>query len=398
MSDNIDYTFLSEGELKQIEQEHPVVLWGAGVLGEMTLNILHEDPLCFVDNNLKLQGETFEGISVQSPEALLDLRSKEDIFLVICIQKFKELHPFLDEHGFEYGADCALTPMAREYKVLEDLRGHEAMVLFSNYDEEGGLYLFDFQEEPEKVFHGSIRGFTHVNDEIICASKRGIHRLDDKDFTEIEHGEIDEYDIYGITYDENADQLILGNTQSDEVSFLDYESLDLVESIPLSDRFDNTGEEQHHINDIVVVGERIFVLVFSLSGWWRWGVFDGGVYMIHRRTKEMEHLAISDVWMPHSLKEHGGDLYVLDSMNGDLLKGLKHKQASFQGFVRGLAFNGKFCYVGQSLHRHISRMDEQLTTQINPGIHIIDRDNNASRFVPLPEQENIYNIEHVDWL
>jgi hypothetical protein len=167
----------------------------------------------------------------------------------------------------------------------------------------------------------------------------------------------------------------------------------------LSDRFENTGEEQHHINDIIVVEDRIFVLVFSLTGWWRRGVFDGGVFHLDTETGEiLDTMHVPDIWMPHSLMENGGDLYVLDSMNGELLKGFEHKKAEFQGFVRGVDFHGKYCYVGQSLHRHVTRMEEQLTTQINPGIHVVDLEYGASHFVQLPELENIYKIKRVDWL
>ncbi len=401
MTSEMDYAFLSETELNQIEKDYNIVLWGAGVLGEKTINLLHDDPVCFIDNNPKLQGSTFEGRPVRSPDALGELRDEfEDLYLVICVQKFKELHSTLKESGFEYEVNCAITPMAREYKVLEDLRDHSGTVLFSNYDEEGGLYLYDFANDNlEKKFHGSVRGFTHVNDEIVCASKRGIHRLDDQTFNQIESVDIEQYEVCGITYDASAEELVLGNTQTDEVTFLKYPSLTVDRSISLSDRFENTGEEQHHINDIIVVEDRIFVLMFSLTGWWRRGVFDGGVFQLDSETGEiLDTMHVPDVWMPHSLMENGGDLYVLDSMNGELLKGFEHKKAEFQGFVRGLDFHGKYCYVGQSLHRHVTRMEEQLTTQISPGIHVVDLEYGASHFVQLPELENIYKIKRVDWL
>lgn len=399
MTSNLEPKFLSEKELKQKEQEHSIILWGAGVLGEKTLNILHSDPICFLDNNPKLQGGKFEGVPIHPPNKISELRAEVDIFLVICVQKHQELHPFLKEHGFEYGKDCAITPMANEFKVLEDLRNHEATLLFSNYDAEGGLYLYDFATDNlEKVFHGSVRGFTKVGDEVICASKRGIHRLDAHDFSELEHNDIEQYEICGITYDAESNQLLLGNTQTDEVTFIEFDSLEVERSISLSDRFETTGEEQHHINDILVLEDRIFVSVFSLTGWWRWDVFDGGVYQINRRSGDRQKLHASDLWMPHSIVEYSGDLYVLDSMNGHLLKGFKHKKAEFQGFVRGVDFSGKFCYVGQSMHRHVSRMEDQLTTQISPGIHIVDLENGASHFVPTPDIENIYKIKVADWL
>lgn len=399
MNNQLEPEYLTEEELNNIEENKSLVLWGAGVLGEKTLNILHKDPICFLDNNPKLQGTSFHGVPVKSPEEAIERVEEKDAFLVICVQKHQELSEFLKENGIEYGSECAITPMSLEYKVLDDLRNHRSKVIFSNYDEEGGLYVYDFKENDlEKVFHGSVRGFTRVEDEIICASKRGIHRLDANNFEELETNNIGQYEVCGVAYDPDSNKLILGNTQTDEVSFINYTSLEIEESLSLSDRYENTGEEQHHINDIMVMEDQIFASVFSLSGWWRRGLFDGGVFLIDKQTKEIDKYQAPDLWMPHSITENNGDLYVLDSMNGELLKGFERTKAEFQGFVRGLEFNDKFCYIGQSLHRHVSRMENQLTTQISPGIHIVDLDNGASHFVPIPGAENIYNIEVADWL
>jgi hypothetical protein len=83
---------------------------------------------------------------------------------------------------------------------------------------------------------------------------------------------------------------------------------------------------------------------------------------------------------------------MLDSMNGHLLQDMNVVLATFNGFMRGLEFNGKYCYIGQSQQRHVTRLRDRPNTSIDCGIHILDLDSHVSRFEQLNDLQDIYQI------
>ena len=69
-------------------------------------------------------------------------------------------------------------------------------------------------------------------------------------------------------------------------------------------------------------------------------------------------------------------------------------RCSFPGFVRGLAFDGQYYYVGQSEDMYTSQNfgGNNFTTMCNAGIYKVDVEKNISRFVSLYENMNIHDI------
>ena len=69
-------------------------------------------------------------------------------------------------------------------------------------------------------------------------------------------------------------------------------------------------------------------------------------------------------------------------------------RCSFPGYVRGLAFDGQYYYVGQSEDMYTSQNfgGNNFTTMCNAGIYKVDVEENISRFVGLYENMNIHDI------
>ena len=386
--------FLTELGLDEIVARRPVVLFGAGYFGEKTLNLMKHPPQFFVDNNPAKQGTEFHGIEVRHPESLHEFLSVHpDTYVVVCVESYKELTEQLRGFELRYGQNCGLSPVEYDQSILEKLENHDQTILFSNYDNDGGLYLYNFKSrELQKVRHGSIRGFVQVGDFLYCCSKKGLHKLDPGTFEEKELFDLSIYNSCGITYDPADNNLIIGGTQTDEIIFVDVEEFSVVKRLKLSRKNDNFGREHHHVNDIVVLGDYILVSMFSLSGWWPRGVFDGGILEIDKKTWEMKPIRLNGVWMPHSLKLHNDHFYLLDSMNGLLIRDWKTAIGRFNSFMRGLEINGSYCYIGQSKQRHVSRLKDRLNTSIDTGIHIFDMENHICRFIQFDNFFNIYQI------
>ena len=119
----------------------------------------------------------------------------------------------------------------------------------------------------------------------------------------------------------------------------------------------------------------------------------GGVSEIEIDNNFKINDLIGNLSQPHSPEIIDNQIYVLDSFNKYLYFGTK-KISKFPGFVRGLANDGSYCYVGQSEDMYLSKdMGTDLNnTMCNAGIFQCDIDKNISRFLSVPDVMNIHDI------
>ncbi len=112
-------------------------------------------------------------------------------------------------------------------------------------------------------------------------------------------------------------------------------------------------QDRCHLNGLAMVNEEpAFVTLFAQTDTpqgWREHKRSGGVVM-HVGSGEVVASGLS---MPHSPRVHGGRLWVLDSGNGALVaidprSGAMETVVRFDSYPRGLAFAGKFAFVGLS--------------------------------------------------
>lgn len=395
-----DIGFLTESELKERTTHAPTALFGAGYFAEKTLNLMAHPPALMVDNNPKKIGTEMDGVPIKDPQALKAfIEGHPDGLLILCVQKYTEVIEQLAGMKLLDPSRIFITPVARELVVIDQIREHDATLLFSNYDSEGGLYLYQIRTgELRKLGLGSVRGFVRVRDKLYYVSYAGLHCLDAHTFEPQQGLEFDEYDFCGLIYDEAEGHLIIGDTQSDKIIFVNEQDLTIAKQVSLSDKFERFGKEFHHVNDLVNVGDFILASVFSVHGWWRYGLYDGGIVEINKHTLELRQIPIKECWFPHSIRLHNGRLYILDSMNGSLLQDMRDEVFCADGFLRGLEFNGDYCYIGQSLHRHVSRLTARRTVSADCGIHLFNMKSRLRRFISMPDMTNIYQIMKVDWL
>lgn len=110
-------------------------------------------------------------------------------------------------------------------------------------------------------------------------------------------------------------------------------------------------EDRCHLNGMCARdGEPQYATAISRSnvvGGWRDRRADGGV-LVDCRSGDVLWDNLS---MPHSPREMDGDIYVLNSGTGDLLRN-GAPVAWFPGFLRGLALRGDYAAVGLSLPRN----------------------------------------------
>jgi uncharacterized protein (TIGR03032 family) len=141
------------------------------------------------------------------------------------------------------------------------------------------------------------------------------------------------------------------------------------------------AEDRCHLNGLAVVeGEPKYVTALGetdTADGWRAHKPHGGI-LIDVRAGEIVHRGLS---MPHSPRWLDGRLWVLESGTGRLLLlevagGRAQTVAELPGFARGLAFAGRYAFVGLSRIRATSAMDgvplAQRRNDLKCGVAVVD--------------------------
>jgi uncharacterized protein (TIGR03032 family) len=122
------------------------------------------------------------------------------------------------------------------------------------------------------------------------------------------------------------------------------------------------AEDRCHLNGLCVLdGRPRFVTALGTTDGkdgWRAGKAAGGVLM----AVPSGEVVVRGLSMPHSPRLHDGQLWVLESGTGCVLRvdpasGDRQVVATLPGFTRGLAFAGPYAFVGLSKIRPTSAMD-----------------------------------------
>jgi uncharacterized protein (TIGR03032 family) len=126
------------------------------------------------------------------------------------------------------------------------------------------------------------------------------------------------------------------------------------------------SEDRCHLNGMAMEnGAPRYVSAFNQGDQpqaWRAEVTTGGILM----DVPSNELVATGLPMPHSPRIHQGQLYLLLSATGDLVRldpatGQYEVVCRLNGFVRGLAFHGDFAFVGLSKLRSSSKTFSQLS-------------------------------------
>ena len=140
-------------------------------------------------------------------------------------------------------------------------------------------------------------------------------------------------------------------------------------------------EDRCHLNGLAVsaTGPAYVTCLgmVDIAGGWRQNKSAGGV-LIDVQSGEV---VLGDLAMPHSPRLHQGDLYVLNSGAGELLKidaatGQKEIVCVLPGYARGLDFMNGFALVGLSMARESDifggLLIQKKFTQLHCGVAVVD--------------------------
>jgi len=397
--------WLQWNEFKNIIKSRQVIFWGRGEWVEKTLPYASINAVFIVDRNKNEQGTVEHGLQVYSQERLKSLVDEKDkYYVVITTTDFYNVSDELNSYGFIAGKDYCVTPALINNRILSDIRSYSSQIVLSSSDpymdspeKGGGIYIYDTKSNTyEKKISGVTQGFGFLDGKYYIVDDNKGMRIYNQTFTE-ELGLIDipkKSRPHGMNIDIKKGLIYVAFSAMDAVGVYDAKNKKLIKQIQISDKFEQKGKAVHHINDLCVHEDSLFISMFSKSGHWKKGVFDGAIMEYDLISNKMLGPVVTGLWMPHNVKVIDGRLCYLDSMRGNFHK-TTHKIAStFNGFIRGLDYDGEFYLIGQSVHRYFDRMRGfSNNIALDCGFHIFDDNSKGCKFYALPELLDVHTLE-----
>lgn len=250
---------------------------------------------------------------------------------------------------------------------------------------QGALYRLEWsssQYELTKIFDGNCRGMARHENQFIVANSKELLILNEQ--FQVVHkkrlGTQMSYHGIGI-YNNNA---YIVETEMNSIGIYSLPDLFRVGEIP----FPPTGQDVFHINDLCIVGDTMFLSMFTNEGLWRDSPATSGIILSYDLINNaVEKVLISNLYKPHSVISHEGELYYCNSGHMEVRKG-EEMITTAPGFTRGLAVKDNYMFVGVSRSRHLA---SSLSNDTACGIYVYDQETNQSHFIPLPSTE-VYGV------
>lgn len=387
--------FSSFQELKKNLRDRKIVLFGAGDSAHKTGRKVNNEYEFIVDNNPNMWDTVEKNKNVLNPKIISN--QSEKYFIVICTTSFIEVSSQLESFGYIPEKDFIVSPILNDLRVISELETHQAKMLFTSGLPEvddpqsgGGIYelvLDGHNWTYKKIYSGICYGLIKYKDTYITVDdKKGVIQFD-KNYNIIFSKELNNATRgHGIAYSENMNQFYIVSSYHDSIIVLD-ENFTQINEIFVSNKYNQTGDAEHHCNDLCIVENSLYVTMFSYTGNHKKDIFDGVALEIDLQTNEIVRPVISDLWMPHNISFFDGSLTVLDSLRGELKTNNARAVGRFPAFTRGLDFDGIYYYVGQSRNRNYSKnLGLSLNISIDTGIIIFDQVTKASRTIHLPQK------------
>ena len=387
-------------EINQVVGGRRVIFWGASNWVERTLDMVALNGDYIVDNNPHNHGVVYSGFEVFPPNKLLN-EKREEIYIIICTVNYQSVIDELHAMHFIMGNEFCCTPLLNFRQNKDYLKSVDRKIIVSSPQHQfsdingGGLYVVDTKTgQTEKKYTGKCRGMCYADDRLLVIDMlQGVVILDEM-FSFIDCIKLQpNNEAHGIHYDEKNKQIYIAQAGRDSVGVYSMRDLSFVKEIDISSKSRQKERDNHHVNDLWVHESSLFVSLFSITGNWMNDAYDGGVLEIDLNAGKVIGAVISNLWMPHSICRHNGQLCYVDSMRGFLLTSNWIKQGVFNSFIRGLDFDGKYYYVGASEHRYPEKLKNQsLNISLDAGFYIFDPESKMSRFLVMREIESVHSV------
>jgi hypothetical protein len=376
------------------------VLFGSGNIAKKTMLKLDKKVKFIVDNSKNLQGTSFEGIEVKSPDQI-----GLNHVVIICSTAITEISQQLISMGLTPNVNFLLSPVLNDLLAIEELEKLSTSFYFTSGSVPtdafgGGFYHVNIEHDKtsiKRIYAGPCYGSTRINNKIyFIDTDKGVMSFDTRNKSISLEGTTPKGSrAHGISYNNWNNSYYVTCSYLDAVIEYDVD-FNETRRFVLSNKLEQTNTAAHHCNDNLAIGSSLFVTMFSSSGNWKKDVFDGCVAEFDLVSGERLRDVHKDLFMPHNIMSFDGSLHVLDSLPGHLRAFNFQIQGTFPAFTRGLAYHKGLYYVGQSKNRNFSKaLGLTNNISIDCGIIVWHPEIKVSRFIQISEKiGEVHSITH----
>lgn len=363
-------------------------LIGAGHIAEKFVKRNPDLDFMVYDNNKDLQGTLFFGNTVNPVQ---HIASQKEGVILICTTSITEIKSQLNE--ISTSLKITVPPELAEFEVQHKLLEKNGRFLIASglpsnnlHGASGGLFSIDINHSEiqiNTVLSGPCHSVVkHKGCFFVTVQEEGIIQLDEK------FNIVDKFELktglrpHGLCVDDFNFYVVASN--SDSVLQISRENL-ATKRFNLSEKFKDFGSAQHHANDLEIIGDYAYVSMFSTSGNWKRGIYDGGLIEINLKTGNKREICL-DLKLPHSVRCVDGSLIVLNSFIGELESFGRFPSLGFNGFLRGFDYDDEYFYMAESRNRNSTGLKRKtLPSSIDSRLVIVDRSAYYSRTISLPQ-------------
>ena len=188
---------------------------------------------------------------------------------------------------------------------------------------------------------------------------------------------------HGISYNHSNNRFYVSCSNLDAVIEFDSDFKER-KRFCISKKIDQYKRSMHHCNDNYSEENSLYVSMFSSTGNWKKGVFDGCIAEFDIESGKRLRDIKNGLYMPHNICKINGSLQILDLLPGHLRAENFEILGTFPAFTRGLTYHEGLYYIGQSKNRNFSKViGISNNISIDCGIIIFDPETKVSRTLKL---------------
>ena len=369
-----------------------LIIFGTGPTAKELMGKLKLPISYLVDNDKNNWDQSIDGYKVFNPKKI-KTEKKGEVVVVIASSAVEDIAEQLIKMGLKKENSFLTSPFLIDYNKQKEEKNLPKL-LVTAFGESGGLWLIDLKEEKKKrILRGNCRGIEAFRDGYyVVLDNVGIVKLNKK-LQEIKRYKLPHsQNLHSIALDKKRGIIYLNETGHDRIGIFNARSLKRTGEIYLGKNKKNVLE-QHHINDVKIYNDQIYVSLFSLKGVWRREIWkDGAIVKINRQSGMIENKVVTGLSQPHSILFDNNQIYYCNSMNCEVKKG-RTTICKIFGYTRGLAKKDDMIFIGQSKARRLSRFDKDFKiVSLDTGIHCWNVKERTDHFISLPA-DGIFEIK-----
>ena len=344
-------------------------------------------PKIILDNSLSHNNSYFHNIKVAQPtkKNLQNISS-----VIICISSINEVKSQIK--SLNPKLRIIIPKELKEFNSIYDIKNYKLEGYISSglpsvkkANIVGGIYYIKEELNSLKIknlYKGSAHGLiTKKNFLYFTCDELGIVKMDKKGKILNTISLPTNSRPHGFAIDHNHFYVAFSN--KDEILKIDKNGK-IIENYLISNKIKKSLSAQHHVNDLFTDKKNIYVSLFSKTGNWKRGKLDGAVIKISKKNKKKK-VVLNSLKFPHNVIKYENSILVLDSMIGFIVIKKKKKIGPFNGFLRGIDFNKKFLFIGESQNRNFhNHKNNSIPKSIDSNIVIYDKQTGAFRSIRLP--------------